>query len=177
MPRHADRDRRATPFIPACATVNSVCEPQFWFERFIRMAIANSIACNRPITYQTAGNGNVFQQVTHLILAWPSGRCPHRYIRTENDRMTKAKRRVSRKLLKTVTIVVIALAPLIAAGSAEAYGGGFHGGGFTAVSVAEALVTGASGATDFGLVGFSEAFIPATMAPITLAITDTAPAI
>ena len=80
-------------------------------------------------------------------------------------------------MLKTVTIVMIALAPLIAAGSAEAYGGGFHGGGFTAVSVAEALVTGASGATDFGLVGFSEAFIPATMAPITLAITDTAPAI
>ena len=44
--------------------------------------------------------------------------------------MTEAKRRVSRKLLKTVTIVVIALAPLIAAGSAEAYDGGFHGGGF-----------------------------------------------
>ena len=44
--------------------------------------------------------------------------------------MTEAKRRVSRKLLKTVTIVVIALAPLIAAGSAEAYGGGFHGSGF-----------------------------------------------
>ena len=69
LPRHADRDRRATPFIPVCATVNSVCELQFWFERFIQMAIANSIACNRPITYQTAGNGNVFQQVTHLILA------------------------------------------------------------------------------------------------------------
>jgi hypothetical protein len=46
-----------------------------------------------------------------------------------------------------------------------------------AVSVAEALVTGASEATDFGLVGFSEASIPATMAAITLAITDTAPAI
>jgi hypothetical protein len=44
-----------------------------------------------------------------------------------------------------------------------------------AVSVAEALVTEASEATDFGLVGFSEAFIPATMAAITLAITDTAP--
>jgi hypothetical protein len=38
-------------------------------------------------------------------------------------------------------------------------------------------VTEASEATDFGLVGFSEAFIPATMAAITLAITDTAPAI
>jgi hypothetical protein len=69
VPRHADRDRRATPFIPACATVNSVCKSQFLFERLIRMAIANSIACNRPIRFQTAGNGNVFEQVTHLILA------------------------------------------------------------------------------------------------------------
>jgi hypothetical protein len=85
---------------------------------------------------------------------------------------------MTRKLLKTVAIVVIALAPLIAAGSTEAHGGGFHGGAFTAaVSVAEALVTGASEATDFGLVGFSEASIPATMAAITLAITDTASAI
>jgi hypothetical protein len=33
------------------------------------MAIANAIVCNRPIRYQTAGNGNVFQQVTYLILA------------------------------------------------------------------------------------------------------------
>jgi hypothetical protein len=33
------------------------------------MAIANSIGCNRPIRFQTGGNGNVFQQVTHLILA------------------------------------------------------------------------------------------------------------
>ena len=46
-----------------------------------------------------------------------------------------------------------------------------------AVSVAKALVTEASEATDFGLVGFSKASIPATMAAITLAITDTAPAI
>jgi hypothetical protein len=67
LPRHADRDRRATPFIPACGKVNSVCEAQFWFERLSRMAIANSIACNRPIRFQTGGNGNVFQQVTHLI--------------------------------------------------------------------------------------------------------------
>ena len=37
-----------------------------------------------------------------------------------------------------------------------------------AVSVAKALVTGASEATDFGLLAFSEAFIPATMAAITL---------
>jgi hypothetical protein len=69
LPRHADRDRRATPFIPACATVNSVCEPLFWFERLIRMAIANSIGYDRPIRFQTGGNGNVFQQVAHLILA------------------------------------------------------------------------------------------------------------
>src|ERR1700756_3346382 len=33
---------------------------------------------------------------------------------------------MTRKLLKTVAIVVIALAPLVAAGSAEAHGGGFH---------------------------------------------------
>jgi hypothetical protein len=37
---------------------------------------------------------------------------------------------MTRKLLKTVAIVVIALAPLIAPGSLEAHGGGFHGGGF-----------------------------------------------
>jgi hypothetical protein len=56
--------------------------------------------------------------------------------------------------------------------------GVFMAAAFTAaVSVAEALVTGTSEATDFGLVGFSEASIPATMAAITLAITDTAPAI
>ena len=36
-----------------------------------------------------------------------------------------------------------------------------------AVSVAEALVTGASEATDFGLLAFSEAFVPAIMAAIT----------
>jgi hypothetical protein len=52
----------------------------------------------------------------------------------------------------------------------------FMAAAFTAVSVAEALVTGASEATDFGLVGFSEASIPATLAAITLAITDTASA-
>jgi hypothetical protein len=80
---------------------------------------------------------------------------------------------MTRKLLKTVAIVVIAPAPSIAAGSGEAPGGGVHGSGFGR----EALVTEASEATDFGLVGFSEAFIPATMAAITLAITDTAPAI
>jgi hypothetical protein len=33
------------------------------------MAIANSIACNRPIRFQTGGNGNVFGEVTRLILA------------------------------------------------------------------------------------------------------------
>ena len=80
---------------------------------------------------------------------------------------------MTRKLLKTVPIVVIPLAPLIAAGSAEARGGGFHGGGFGRGGFGDQ----ASEATDFGLVGFSEAFIPATMAAITLAITDTAPAI
>src|SRR6476660_52632 len=70
LPRHADRDRRATPFIPACATVNSVCEPQCWFDRLIRTAIANVIAGNCPMRFQTGGNGNVFQQATNLFLTW-----------------------------------------------------------------------------------------------------------
>jgi hypothetical protein len=35
LPRHADRDRREVRFIPGCATVNSVCEPQFQFEQLI----------------------------------------------------------------------------------------------------------------------------------------------
>jgi hypothetical protein len=33
---------------------------------------------------------------------------------------------MTRKLLKTVAIVVIALAPLVAAGSGDAHGGDFH---------------------------------------------------
>ena len=37
---------------------------------------------------------------------------------------------MTRELLKTVAIVVIALAPSIAAGSAEAHGSGFGRGGF-----------------------------------------------
>jgi hypothetical protein len=37
---------------------------------------------------------------------------------------------MTRKLLKTAAIVVIALAPVVAAGAAEAHGGGFGGGGF-----------------------------------------------
>ena len=37
---------------------------------------------------------------------------------------------MTRKSLKTVAIVMIALAPFIATESAEAHGGGFHGGGF-----------------------------------------------
>jgi hypothetical protein len=39
---------------------------------------------------------------------------------------------MTRKLLKTAAIVVIALAPVVAAGTAEAHGGGFGGGGFHA---------------------------------------------
>jgi hypothetical protein len=53
------------------------------------------------------------------------------------------------------------------------HGGGFHGGDFGR----EALVTGAFEATAFGLIGFSETSVPAIMAAIALAITDTAPAI
>ena len=81
---------------------------------------------------------------------------------------------MTRKLLKTVAIVVITLAPLIASGSLEARGGGFHGGGFHGGGFGRGgFGDRASEATDFGSVGFSEASIPATMATITLAITDT----
>ena len=85
---------------------------------------------------------------------------------------------MTRKLLKTVAIVVIALLRCSQLEVPRRMAAVFMAAAFTAaVSVAEALVTGASEATDFGLVGFSEASIPATMAAITLAITDTAPAI
>jgi hypothetical protein len=96
LPRHADRDRRARPFIPAWATVNSVCEPQFWFDRLIRTAIANSIACNCPIRFQTGGDGNVLQQATDLFLAWRSRPAPliHAWDPMMN-RVTDVKRRVA----------------------------------------------------------------------------------
>jgi len=84
LPRHVDRDQRPTPFIPACATVNSVCEPQFWFERHIRMAI-DGIACNCPIRFQTGGNGNVFQQATNLFLAWQSRPAPQTCRESDDD--------------------------------------------------------------------------------------------
>jgi hypothetical protein len=104
---------------------------------------------------------------------------------------------MTRKLLKTVSIVVIALAPLIAAGSAKAHGGGFHGGGFHGGGFHgdgfhgdgfhdDGFHGGGFGRGGFGDRGFGAdrfrfggflASIPATMAAITLAITDTAPAI
>ena len=84
---------------------------------------------------------------------------------------------MTRKLLKTVAIVVIALAPLIPAGSAEAHGGGFHGGGFHGGFGRGGFGDRGFRGDRFRFGGFSEASIPATMAAITLAITDTAPAI
>jgi hypothetical protein len=88
---------------------------------------------------------------------------------------------MTRKLLKTAAIVVIALAPVVAAGTAEAhggFGGGFHAGVFTvAVSGGEVFATAAFAATGVGLVGFLEGFTPATMEAITAATTDTALAI
>ena len=95
------------------------------------MAIANSIACNRPITYQTAGNGNVFQQVTHLI--WRSSPVGAR-IDTFEPRMIGWRKckggSHDPQVVKDGNHCCDCPAPLIAAGSAEAYGGGFHGGGF-----------------------------------------------
>jgi hypothetical protein len=137
LPRHADKDRRATPFIPACATVNSVCEPQFWFDRLIRTAIANSIACNCPIRFQIGGDDNVFHRP--LISFWRGSpaRRPHTCLGSDNESGDGCEKEgcKTRKLLKTAATVVIALAPVVAAGTAEAHsvgfgGGGFHAGGF-----------------------------------------------
>jgi len=88
---------------------------------------------------------------------------------------------MTRAMLKTVAIVVVALAPLIGAGIAEAHAGGFgaagfHAGGFHggAFHDRDFFATGAFAATGFDSVDFSEAFIRATMEVITPAITDTA---
>jgi len=168
LPRHADRDRRARPFIPACATVNSVCEPQFWFDRLIRTAIANSIACNCPIRFQTGGDGNVFQQATHLFWRGSPARHPHTCPGSDNESGDGCEKegRMTRKLLKTAAIVVIALAPVVAAGSAEAHGGrfwwrlsrrGFSRGRFRAGRFSRPRLFVATG---FGLVGFLGGFLP-----------------
>jgi hypothetical protein len=91
---------------------------------------------------------------------------------------------MTRKLLKTAAIVVIALAPVVAAGTAEAHGGrfrwrlsrrGFSRGRFRAGRFSR----------DRGFRGdrfrfggiFGRVFTPATMEAITAAATDTALAI
>jgi hypothetical protein len=154
------------------------------------MAIAKSIGCNRPIRFQTGGNGNVFQQATHLFLAWQSRPAPSYIPGSDNESGDGSEKEgcMTRKLLKTAALVVIALAPVVAAGTAEAHGSGFgasgfggdgfHAGVFTAaVSGGEVFATAAFVATGFGLVGFLEGFTPATMEAITPATTDTALAI
>jgi hypothetical protein len=154
------------------------------------MAIAKSIGCNRSIRFQTGGNGNVFQQATHLFLAWQSRPAPSYIPGSDNESGDGSEKEgcMTRKLLKTAALVVIALAPVVAAGTAEAHGSGFgasgfggdgfHAGVFTAaVSGGEVFATAAFVATGFGLVGFLEGFTPATMEAITPATTDTALAI
>ena len=91
---------------------------------------------------------------------------------------------MTRKLLKTAAIVVIALAPVVAAGTAEAHGGrfrwrlsrrGFSRGRFRAGEVfARPRLSWRQVSVwwDFGRV-----FTPATMEAITAAATDTALAI
>ena len=70
-----------------------MCEPQFWFDRLIRMAIANGIAGNCPIRFHTGGDGNVFQQATHLFgVAVAPGALIHAWDRIMN-RVTDVKRR------------------------------------------------------------------------------------
>jgi hypothetical protein len=87
---------------------------------------------------------------------------------------------MTRKLLKTAAIVVVALAPVVATGTAEAHGGGFGGGGFHA----RELSRGRFRAGRFSRPWLSwrrvsvwrvflEGFTPATMEAITPATTDT----
>jgi len=80
---------------------------------------------------------------------------------------------MTRKLLKTVAIVVIALAPLIAAGSAEAHGGGFHGGGFGREGFGDRGFRG----DRFRFAGFFGGFYPSYYGGYYPATTDTGPAI
>src|SRR5712671_6673841 len=77
---------------------------------------------------------------------------------------------MTRKLLKTVAIVVIALAPLIAAGSAEAHGGGSHGGGFGRGGFGDRGFRG----DRFRLAGFFGGFYPGYYGGYYPATTDTA---
>ena len=91
---------------------------------------------------------------------------------------------MTRKLLKTAAIVVIALAPVVAAGTAEAHGGGFQwrrlsrrGLSRRRFRAREVFATAAFVATGFGLVGFFGGFYPGYYGAITLATTDTALAI
>jgi hypothetical protein len=90
---------------------------------------------------------------------------------------------MTRKLLKTAAIVVIALAPVVAAGTAEA-----HGGRFRWRLSRRGFSRGAFGRGGFGDRGFrgdrfrfggifGRVFTPATMEAITAAATDTALAI
>ena len=79
---------------------------------------------------------------------------------------------------------MIALAPVVAAGTAEAHGGGFGGGGFHAGGF-HGRGVGQGGFRDRGFSWrqvsvwrvFLEGFTPATMEAITPATTDTALAI
>jgi hypothetical protein len=69
-----------------------------------------------------------------LISFWRGSpaRRPHTCLGSDNESGDGCEKEghTTRKLLETVAIVVIALAPLIVAGTANAHGGGFGGGGF-----------------------------------------------
>ena len=90
---------------------------------------------------------------------------------------------MTRKLLKTAAIVVIASLPrspleLPRRRAAVSVAAAFTPGVFTAVvSGGEVFATAAFVATGFGLVGFLEGFTPATMEAIIPATTNTALAI
>jgi hypothetical protein len=67
-------------------------------------------------------------------LAWQSRPAPSYMPGSDNESVHGSEKEgcMTRKFLKTAAIVVIALAPVVATGTAEAHGSGFGGGGFHA---------------------------------------------
>ena len=94
LPRHADRDRRATPFIPACATVNSCANPSFGLSDIFGWPLTASPATaqsdSRPAATATYSN-------RPLISFWRGS--PARPLKHAGNpmmiRVTDVKRRVA----------------------------------------------------------------------------------
>jgi hypothetical protein len=61
LSRHADRDRRATPFIPACATVNSVCGVVYVkFSKLVMSSVRWRVFRSIAVSLCSIGNDHPF---------------------------------------------------------------------------------------------------------------------